>query len=99
MATGERLFVRVLVDEGRSRMATVSMASITAFTEEVLDTAFITDTDTACWWPGMSMDSRIIIRISPPRITVPRRTGITLLGRMTHTIPWRSQPTTAHRAT
>src|ERR1035438_6009409 len=69
MAMVEGLFVRVLVDEGASRMAAVSMAAITAFTAEATGAAIIIGMDTADWWPGTAMDSRIIIRISPPRIT------------------------------
>ena len=49
-ATGERRIVRVLADEGDSRTVGFSMAAITGFTEEAMDAAIITGTDT-----GMDM--------------------------------------------
>ncbi|MGD1020311.1 MAG: hypothetical protein ABSA12_13450 [Verrucomicrobiia bacterium] len=51
LATGERLFIRVLVDDRGSRTVAVSMAVITGVTvgatEEAMDTATVTDADTA----------------------------------------------------
>src|ERR1017187_1181777 len=94
MATGERLFARVSVDEGGSRMAAVSMAATRDFAEGAMDTAIITDTDTAVWCLGTAMESRITIRIALLRITAPQRTAITLLRPMTHTLSSRiTRPT------